>query len=168
MPNNDDILFLISESNHPDRIIGLIEKSGMHGIRIKPYRHHGKLERHLRNYPNGEYCGDGCYSADIDYLKDIVTFLSLNDFDVNSFADKSKAKADTEEIDPINPTHYPNAGTNKDLIAHWLDIGWESALAANIQKYTERAVTLQGEDKLKSLRKAQEYNRRWIEFLKSK
>jgi hypothetical protein len=68
----------------------------------------------------------------------------------------------------ITPEHYPNAGTSKDLIANWLDRGWEQAIAANIEKYSVRAVTLDGDKKLESLKKAQEYLRRWIEFLEGK
>ena len=95
-------------------------------------------------------------------------WLNFNDmelFDVKPFIHE---KPVCKTHNPVNPEHYPNAGTSNDLIGHWLSIGWESAIAANIQKYTERAVTLKGEDKLKSLRKAQEYNRRWIEFVEGK
>ena len=69
---------------------------------------------------------------------------------------------------PINPDHYPNAGTNTDLIGNWLDRDWQQAIASNIEKYIVRAVTLQGDKKLESLKKAQEYLRRWIEFVENK
>jgi hypothetical protein len=79
--------------------------------------------------------------------------------------DKPEEAPNTSAPNPILPEHYPNAGTGKDLIAHWLDLGWENVIAANIQKYAERSVNLPREEKLKSLRKAQEYCKRLIEFV---